>query len=66
MNTVNEIKLAALKREIAVGIDDLGHGRFQIYTDANLMQLAENIGRTGRIRLNDLHLKVAAKVQKSK
>jgi len=34
MNTVDEIKLASLKRELAVGIEDLIHGRFQTYNDA--------------------------------
>ena len=54
MSTVDETKLAALKREIAAGIDDLDHGRFRTYTDANVTQLADDIGRTGRIRLNGL------------
>ena len=44
-------QLAALKRDIAIGIDDLKHGRYQTYSDANVMQLAEDIGRTGRERL---------------
>jgi len=66
MNTVDEIKLATLKREIVAGIDDLDHGRFQTYSDANLVQLAEDVGRTGRTRLNGLRLKVAAKVHTKK
>ena len=61
MNNLNEIKLADLKREIAVGVEDLDRGRFQTYSDANIMQLADDIGRIGRIRLNGLRLKVAAK-----
>jgi len=44
-------QLAALKRDIAAGIEDLEQGRFQTYSDANVMQLAENIGRAGRERL---------------
>ena len=44
-------QLAALKRDIAAGIDDLGNGRYRIYSDENVMQLAEDVGRTGRERL---------------
>ena len=44
-------QLAALKREIATGIEDLDNGRFQTYSEANVMQLAEDIGRSGRERL---------------
>ena len=66
MNTEDETKLAALKREIATGTDDLDHGRFQTYTDTNIMQLANDIGRTGRICSNGLRPKVAAKVHVKK
>ena len=61
-------QLAALKRDIAVGIDDLEHGRYRTYTDANVMQLAEDVGRTGFIRLNGLRPArgIAAKVQRKK
>jgi hypothetical protein len=62
MNTAKEIKVAALKSEIAAGIDDLDHGRFQTHTDANITQLADDVRRTGRFRLNGLRLDVAAKV----
>jgi hypothetical protein len=44
-------QLAALKRDIAAGIDDLESGRFQTYSEANVMQLAEEVGRSGRERL---------------
>lgn len=44
-------QLAALKRDIAVGIADLESGRCQSYSDADVMQLAEDIGRKGRERL---------------
>ena len=44
-------QLAALKRDLAAGIDDLDHGRYQTYSQANAMQLAEDVGRTGRERL---------------
>ena len=62
MNSLDEIKLADLKREIAVGVGDLDRERFQTYSDVNVMQLADDIGRTGRIRLNGLRLEGAAKV----
>ena len=66
MNTADEIKIAALKRELAVGIEDFVRGRFQTYSDANVIQLADDIGRLGRTRLNALRLKVAAKVHGKK
>jgi len=44
-------QLAALKHDIAIGIDDLENGRYRTYTDANVMQLAEDVGRVGRERL---------------
>ena len=44
-------QLAALKHDLAIGIDDLESGRYQTYTDANVMQLAEDVGRVGRERL---------------
>lgn len=44
-------QLAALKRDIAAGIDQLDTGRYQVYHDANVMQLAEEIGQAGRKRL---------------
>ena len=44
-------QLAALQGDIAAGIDDLKNGRVQTYSEANVMQLAEDIGRTGRERL---------------
>ena len=58
MCTVSEIKLAALKLEIAAGIRDLARGRFQAYYETNLMQLPVEVGQRGRIRLS------AAKAQK--
>jgi hypothetical protein len=45
-------QLSALKQDIAIGIDQLDNGRYQTYDDANVMQLAEDVGRTGRERLN--------------
>jgi hypothetical protein len=46
-------QLAALKREIAVGIDQLEHGRYRTYDESNVMQLADEIGQAGRERLQD-------------
>ncbi len=43
--------LASLKREIAIGIVDLEGGRYQTYNDASVMQLAEDVGRSGKKRL---------------
>ena len=50
-DTFKQRHLAALKRDIARGIDDLDHGQYQTYSDANVMQLAEDVGRSGRERL---------------
>ena len=43
-------QLAALKRDIASGIDDLNNGRYQTYSDSNILQLADDVGRAGRGR----------------
>ena len=43
--------LAALKRDIAVGTEQLNQGRYRTYEDANVMELAEEVGRSGRKRL---------------
>jgi len=47
-------QLDSLKREIAVGIADLEDGRYQTYSDANLMQLAEEVSIAGRKQLAKL------------
>ncbi len=44
-------QLSTLKGEITGGIDDLNDGRFQTYDDTNVKQLAEDVGRAGRQRL---------------
>ncbi len=44
--------LAALKRDLVLGIEQLDRGRYQSYDDSNVMQLAEDVGRSGRERLN--------------
>jgi hypothetical protein len=41
-------QLAALKRDIEMGIDELESGNYQAYDSTNVMQLAEDIGRAGR------------------
>jgi hypothetical protein len=64
MDAANEIKFAALKREIEVGIEGLERGRFHTYDDAQ--QFADEICRRGRSRLNAFRLKVAAKVHAKK
>jgi hypothetical protein len=44
-------QLTALKQDIAAGIDQLDNGQYHTYTDENVMQLADDIGRSGRERL---------------
>jgi hypothetical protein len=44
-------QLAALRKDLAIGIDQLEHGQYRTYNDADLMQLAEDVGRAGRERL---------------
>jgi hypothetical protein len=44
-------QLAALKREIAAGIDQLESGSYRSFSEKNVMQLAEEVGRAGRWRL---------------
>ena len=50
-DTFKARQLAALKRDLAAGIDQLDSGRYQTYDDANVLQLAEDVGRAGRERL---------------
>jgi hypothetical protein len=49
--TFKRRQLAALKRDIAMGIEQLEDGRYRSYDDHNVMRLAEDIGRSGRARL---------------
>jgi hypothetical protein len=44
-------QLSALKRDVAVGIKQLEQGQYRVLDDANLMQLAEEVGTSGRQRL---------------
>ena len=46
-------QLAALKRDIDIGIEQLDGGRYHTYDDANVMQMAEDVGRSGRERLKN-------------
>jgi len=53
MGDQNQIKVdAALKKNIIAGVKDLDSGRFQVYDDASLMHLADEVGRSDRARLN--------------
>jgi hypothetical protein len=52
-DTFKQRQLAALKRDIAVGTDQLDRGQYRTYDDANVMQLAEDVGRSGRERLKN-------------
>jgi hypothetical protein len=44
-------QLAALKQDIAVGTQQLEQGRYRTFDDANVMQLAEEVSRSGQQRL---------------
>jgi hypothetical protein len=44
-------QLTALKRDLAIGIEQLEHGRYRTYDDANVMRLAEEVSKHGRKRL---------------
>jgi hypothetical protein len=44
-------QLAALKRDLAAGIDQLERGQYRAFTDQDVMQLAEDVGQAGRARL---------------
>lgn len=44
-------QLPALKRDIALGVEDLEQGRYQIFSITDVLQLAEDISRPGRERL---------------
>jgi hypothetical protein len=50
-DTFQQRQLAALKQDIAIGLEELDHGGYRTYSDANVMQLAEDVGRAGRERL---------------
>ena len=50
--TFKQRQLEALKRDVALGTEDLENGRYQVYTDTSVMALAEDVGRMGRDRLS--------------
>ena len=50
-DTFKQRQLAALKRDLATGLDQLEEGRYRTYDDKNVMQLAEDVSREGRARL---------------
>jgi hypothetical protein len=50
-DTFKARQLAALKKDLAAGIEDLERGRYRTYDDSNVMQLGEDVGRSGRERL---------------
>jgi hypothetical protein len=50
-NTFKQRQLAALKRDVALGVEQLEAGHYRPYDDHNLMQLAEDVSRSGRARL---------------
>jgi hypothetical protein len=44
-------QLAALKRDLSIGLGQLDTGQYKTYDDTNIMQLAEEIGKRGRQRI---------------
>jgi hypothetical protein len=52
-DTFKTRQLAALKRDLAIGFNDLERGRYQTYNESNVMQLAEDVGQSGRERLKN-------------
>jgi hypothetical protein len=52
-DTFKARQITALKRELAVGIDQLDQGRYRAYDDTNVMQLAEEVGKSSRERLKN-------------
>ena len=59
-DTFKQRQLAALKRDLAAGLEQLDSGRYQTYDDTNIMQLAEDVGCAGRERLKKHHKKSGA------
>ena len=52
-DTFKARQLGALRRELAVGIDQLDQGRYRAYDDANVMQLADEASKSGTLRLKN-------------
>ena len=51
--TFKQRQLAALKRDIAVGVEQFEDGRYRIYNDGNVMQLAEEVSQSGQGALGE-------------
>jgi hypothetical protein len=51
LDTFRARQLAALKKDIALGSEQLEQERYRTFDDANLMQLAEHVSKSGRERL---------------
>jgi hypothetical protein len=49
--TFRDGHLQSLKRLLDSGLDHLRGGQYEAYDDANIMRLAEEVGKTGRKRL---------------
>jgi len=53
MRDEHKIKAAdALEHDVEVGLKDLDSGRFEVYAEANLIDLANEVCCSGRKRLN--------------
>ena len=50
--TFKDRQLAALKHNLAKGLDDLSNGRYLSYDESTAMRLAEDVGVSGRARLS--------------
>ena len=46
-------QLAALKRDLTLGIEQLEQGAFRTYDDSTVMQLAEEVVQSGKARLQN-------------
>jgi len=44
-------QLAALKRDLTIGTEQLEQGAFRTYDDSTVMQLAEEVAQSGKARL---------------
>lgn len=52
-DTFKRRQLAALKRGIVVGLEQLEQGPYCTYNDTNVMQLAKDVSRSGEPRLRE-------------
>jgi hypothetical protein len=51
-DTFKQRQLAALKHDIAVGIEQLDRGQYRTFDGADVMKLAEDVSQSGKARLN--------------